>query len=140
MVTPRAATPMYYLVVNGATKWDDIAQLREHLPDGRSRSVTSTTTRCWRCRGPRRPALGAADCRGALVDARLHAGGTVFGELPARRRRSGYTGEDGFEISVSAEHAEALADALCAQPEVKPIGLGARDSLRLEAGLAALRP
>ncbi|HVI97808.1 MAG TPA: glycine cleavage T C-terminal barrel domain-containing protein [Sphingomonas sp.] len=49
--------------------------------------------------------------------------------------RSGYTGEDGFEISLPAAHAEALADALCGQPEVKPIGLGARDSLRLEADL-----
>jgi aminomethyltransferase len=49
--------------------------------------------------------------------------------------RSGYTGEDGFEISVPAGHAEALADRLIAQPEVAPIGLGARDSLRLEAGL-----
>jgi aminomethyltransferase len=49
--------------------------------------------------------------------------------------RSGYTGEDGFEISCSAADAEALARALLAQPEVSPIGLGARDSLRLEAGL-----
>src|SRR5881275_729754 len=49
--------------------------------------------------------------------------------------RSGYTGEDGFEISVPAAAAEAVAHALLAQPEVKPIGLGARDSLRLEAGL-----
>ena len=49
--------------------------------------------------------------------------------------RSGYTGEDGFEISVPAEHAEALAKALLASSEVLPIGLGARDSLRLEAGL-----
>ena len=49
--------------------------------------------------------------------------------------RSGYTGEDGFEISVHADHAEALARALLSQPEVKPIGLGARNSLRLEAGL-----
>ncbi len=49
--------------------------------------------------------------------------------------RSGYTGEDGFEISVHAAEAEALARALLAQPEVKPIGLGARNSLRLEAGL-----
>jgi aminomethyltransferase len=49
--------------------------------------------------------------------------------------RSGYTGEDGFEISVHASDAEALAKALLAQPEVKPIGLGARNSLRLEAGL-----
>jgi len=49
--------------------------------------------------------------------------------------RSGYTGEDGFEISVHATHAEALARALLNQPEVKAIGLGARNSLRLEAGL-----
>uniref|UniRef100_UPI003983B5F0 glycine cleavage T C-terminal barrel domain-containing protein n=1 Tax=Sphingorhabdus sp. TaxID=1902408 RepID=UPI003983B5F0 len=49
--------------------------------------------------------------------------------------RSGYTGEDGFEISVPATHAQKLADEICAQAEVKPIGLGARDSLRLEAGL-----
>ena len=49
--------------------------------------------------------------------------------------RSGYTGEDGFEISVPAVQAEALARALLAQPEVKPAGLGARDTLRLEAGL-----
>ncbi|MBL8308129.1 MAG: glycine cleavage system aminomethyltransferase GcvT [Rubrivivax sp.] len=49
--------------------------------------------------------------------------------------RSGYTGEDGYEISVPAEAAVALAEALLAQPEVKPAGLGARDTLRLEAGL-----
>jgi aminomethyltransferase len=49
--------------------------------------------------------------------------------------RSGYTGEDGFEISVPASDAEALARALLAQPEVRPAGLGARDTLRLEAGL-----
>ena len=49
--------------------------------------------------------------------------------------RSGYTGEDGFEISVHESQADALARALLAQPEVKPVGLGARNSLRLEAGL-----
>src|SRR5205823_11481662 len=49
--------------------------------------------------------------------------------------RSGYTGEDGFEISVPAEHAEALARLLLQDTDVLPIGLGARDSLRLEAGL-----
>jgi aminomethyltransferase len=49
--------------------------------------------------------------------------------------RSGYTGEDGFEISIAADHVEALASALCEDSSVMPIGLGARDSLRLEAGL-----
>jgi aminomethyltransferase len=49
--------------------------------------------------------------------------------------RSGYTGEDGFEISLPADHADAFARALLSQPEVKPVGLGARNSLRLEAGL-----
>ncbi|WP_236574366.1 glycine cleavage system aminomethyltransferase GcvT [Hydrogenophaga sp. PBL-H3] len=49
--------------------------------------------------------------------------------------RSGYTGEDGFEISVPGDRAEAFARALLAEPEVKPVGLGARNSLRLEAGL-----
>jgi aminomethyltransferase len=49
--------------------------------------------------------------------------------------RAGYTGEDGFEISLPGEAAAEVADLLCAEPEVKPIGLGARDSLRLEAGL-----
>jgi aminomethyltransferase len=60
-------------------------------------------------------------------------------ETPAYGRltitRSGYTGEDGFEILVRAEHAKPLAEALLAHDDVKPIGLGARDSLRLEAGL-----
>lgn len=58
---------------------------------------------------------------------------SAFGRLTITR--SGYTGEDGFEILVRAEHARALANALLAHSEVKPIGLGARDSLRLEAGL-----
>ncbi len=55
--------------------------------------------------------------------------------VPCLVSRSGYTGEDGFEISVPAERAEALAGALLDEPEVVPAGLGARDSLRLEAGL-----
>ncbi len=57
----------------------------------------------------------------------------AFGRITVTR--SGYTGEDGYEILVRAEQASALAEKLLAHPEVKPIGLGARDSLRLEAGL-----
>ena len=59
--------------------------------------------------------------------------GGVFG--PVSISRSGYTGEDGFEISVEADGAEALARRILSEPEVLPIGLGARDTLRLEAGL-----
>jgi aminomethyltransferase len=65
----------------------------------------------------------------------MEAAPYLWGERPLGISRSGYTGEDGFEISVHADDAGALAEALTAQPEVKPIGLGARDSLRLEAGL-----
>jgi aminomethyltransferase len=57
------------------------------------------------------------------------------GEIPCIITRSGYTGEDGYEISIAAEDAEKLARLLLAEPEVRPAGLGARDSLRLEAGL-----
>ena len=63
-----------------------------------------------------------------------HRSVTLMG-APCLISRSGYTGEDGFEISVPTEKAEALARLLLAQPEVAPIGLGARNSLRLEAGL-----
>src|SRR5690606_28810389 len=58
-----------------------------------------------------------------------------WGEIELVIARAGYTGEDGFEILVAAEHAKTLWDALLADERVKPIGLGARDSLRLEAGL-----
>src|SRR5262249_44149089 len=65
-----------------------------------------------------------------MMGANVHVGG-----IDCHVSRSGYTGEDGFEISVAAERAEDLARLLLAQGGVEPIGLGARDSLRLEAGL-----
>lgn len=66
----------------------------------------------------------------------MEVNNTLFdGTIPVSVSRSGYTGEDGFEIYFSATHAELVARGLLAEPEVKPIGLGARDSLRLEAGL-----
>ena len=124
-----------FLVVNAACKADDEAHLRAHLSDicdhraaGRSR----------------------AD-RAAGAEGRIGAGETLprssprcASWMPVRARsmgidcfvsRSGYTGEDGFEISVPAEQAEALAMRCWTIRDVLPIGLGARDSLRLEAGL-----
>jgi aminomethyltransferase len=126
-----------YVVVNGATKWDDIAFLREHLPDAVTLNHLDDRA-LLALQGPK--AFAALD-RVATGEYPLSAltfmrGGpfTLLG-ADAWISRSGYTGEDGFEISLPAWSADAVADALCAQPEVKPIGLGARDSLRLEAGL-----
>ena len=65
----------------------------------------------------------------------MGVGAIDIGGIPCLVSRSGYTGEDGFEISVPADRAEAFADRCWQQPEVAPAGLGARDSLRLEAGL-----
>ncbi len=130
------------MVVNGATKWDDIGHLREGLPD----AITLThfdEQALLALQGPR-----AAEALGRIGVQPLEEGGTALADLRFMRgdiygwngirlgiSRSGYTGEDGFEISLPAGSAVALADALCALEAVKPVGLGARDSLRLEAGL-----
>ena len=127
--------PAFYLVVNGATKWDDIAHLREHLPD--EVELTHLEDQALLAlQGPNAAsALGRA-IRGVPKQIDFMQSMTYdFGELPLRISRCGYTGEDGFEISVPAEQAEVLAGRLCAEIEVRPAGLGARDSLRLEAGL-----
>jgi len=140
MVTNRSHE--FYLVVNGATKWDDIGHLREHLPDDVTLNHLAEHA-LLALQGPEAAvALGrlaltpAFQGMPALDELGFMQAGPFFWEgRPLGVGRSGYTGEDGFEISVRAEHVAALADALCAQTEVKPIGLGARDSLRLEAGL-----
>ena len=125
----------YYLVVNGATKWDDIAHLREHLDD--DVTLTHLEDRALiALQGPNAATALNRVMRNVIddmvfMDSVCHD----FGEWPLRITRSGYTGEDGFEISVPAEFAESLCDRLCAEIEVRPVGLGARDSLRLEAGL-----
>ena len=135
-VTPNGAdVPEYYLVVNGATKWDDIAFLREHLPD--AITLTHIDDRgLLALQGPQAAAVldrrfpDTADTlkfmQGTSRDWKGHAIGIA---------RSGYTGEDGFELSVPVDALPAFADAFVADDAVRPIGLGARDSLRLEAGL-----
>ena len=122
------------IVVNGAVKWDDIGYLREHLPD----NITLNHNEDYGLLALQGPKAVTALAR--LVP---EAAGLVFMQaMPATWdghaigiSRSGYTGEDGFEISLPNAALAAFADALCAMVEVKPIGLGARDSLRLEAGL-----
>ncbi|MEJ5863866.1 glycine cleavage system aminomethyltransferase GcvT [Pseudomonas farsensis] len=124
-----------FLVVNAACKDQDLAHLREHLAE--------------RCEilplFEQRALLALQGPAAATVLQRLapEVASMTFMQLRAINllghdcyvSRSGYTGEDGYEISVPTDAAEALARRLLAEPEVQPIGLGARDSLRLEAGL-----
>jgi aminomethyltransferase len=140
MVTNRGDE--FYVVVNGATKWEDIGHLREHLPDEITLNHLDEHA-LLALQGPKAAeALGrlglkpAFDGTPELSDLRfMQAAPFYWEDRPLGVSRSGYTGEDGFEISVRSEDVAAFADALCAQAEVRPIGLGARDSLRLEAGL-----
>ena len=126
-----------YMVVNGAVKAGDIEHMRAHLPS--AITLTHMTERALLAlQGPE--AFAALERvttgRWPLSALTFMMGGPYeIDGIDAFITRSGYTGEDGFEISVDASQVERVANILCAQPEVKPIGLGARDSLRLEAGL-----
>jgi aminomethyltransferase len=126
-----------YLVVNGATKWDDLGTLREALPD----DITIHHMDEHALLALQGPKAADALARHATGEYPLSALTFMkFGRFKLAGHdvtiaRAGYTGEDGFEISLPADAAAEVADLLCAEPEVKPIGLGARDSLRLEAGL-----
>ncbi len=132
--SPFEAENGYYMVVNGATKWEDIGHLREYLPDEVTLSHLYEQA-LLALQGPEAVTALSRLAPGVAELTFMTAGAFTIAGVDCWVSRSGYTGEDGFEISVPAGDAETLADALCAQPEVKPIGLGARDSLRLEAGL-----
>ncbi len=126
-----------YLVVNGATKWDDMGTLREALPDGITLNHLDDRA-LLALQGPKAADALARHVRGeypltALTFMRF--GRFTIAGHDVTIARAGYTGEDGFEISLPADATAEVADLLCGEPEVKPIGLGARDSLRLEAGL-----
>ncbi|MDQ0505496.1 glycine cleavage system aminomethyltransferase GcvT [Xanthobacter agilis] len=122
------------LVVNAACKAADFAHIAGHLPAGVT--LTPLLDRALvALQGPQAAAALARHCPDATGLTFMEAGPAVFDGLPIHLSRSGYTGEDGFEISLAASDAPQLWAALLAEPEVKPIGLGARDSLRLEAGL-----
>jgi aminomethyltransferase len=134
MFTHLAGEKDLYLVVNGATKEGDFAYMAEKL-----KSVATLTPK------PERALLALQGPAAGKVLEKLSPGidtmifmqvrrATVAG-CPAIVSRSGYTGEDGFEISLEDKDVEKVARALLADPDVLPIGLAARDSLRLEAGL-----
>jgi aminomethyltransferase len=123
-----------FLVVNASRRDDDFAHIAANMPAG-VRLHPHEDRALLALQGP---AAAAVMARIGPDAARLPFMGvasvTLVG-IPCLVSRSGYTGEDGFEISVPADRAEALAQRLVAEPEVAPAGLGARDSLRLEAGL-----
>lgn len=122
------------LVVNAARTNVDYRHLRERLPrsvrleprDGRALLALQ---------GPRAAEIMARYCPTSVDMGFMSEQDVEFDGIACTISRAGYTGEDGFEISVPGKDAEAIARALLADPQVLPIGLGARDSLRLEAGL-----
>jgi aminomethyltransferase len=123
----------FYIVVNGATKYGDIDYMRVRLGDVMIDHMREQALLA--LQGPR-----AAEVLDAAVPGVANLGFMEGGPFRAFGHalwisRSGYTGEDGFEISIPAIAAETFADWMVADQRVKPIGLGARDSLRLEAGL-----
>jgi aminomethyltransferase len=124
----------FYVVVNGATKHGDIAFMERRLPpdvhiDHMKQQALLAL------QGPRAAEVLETIVPGVSDLAFMQAAPFDWSGHKLWISRSGYTGEDGFEISVPASAAAELADAIAAHELVKPIGLGARDSLRLEAGL-----
>jgi len=122
------------LVVNAACKNQDIAHLRAHMPASVTVDVLADRALI-ALQGPQAEVALATLVPGVTQMTFMQATGFVWQGHDLWISRSGYTGEDGYEISVPDGAVEALARALLADDRVKPIGLGARDSLRLEAGL-----
>ena len=127
-----------FVIVNGACKLADIALLQTKI-GARCQVIPMPEMALLALQGPQ--AVNALSAIAPGVEKLVFMTGGRFtlqtdsAQCEIFVTRSGYTGEDGFEISVHASQAEALALALLAQPNVKPAGLGARNSLRLEAGL-----
>jgi aminomethyltransferase len=123
-----------FLVVNAACKAEDEALLRSHLSD--LCVIEPLPDRALiALQGPKAESVLAKFCAEIPAMRFMDAGPRRVGGIQCFVSRSGYTGEDGFEISVPAEAAGRLARDLLADGDVLPVGLGARDSLRLEAGL-----
>src|ERR1700710_1107396 len=123
-----------FLVVNAACKAEDEAHLRAHL--SAACVIDSVSDRALvALQGPKAESALAKLCADVAAMRFMDAGPRKVAGIDAFVSRSGYTGEDGFEISVPADRAEELVTTLLENADVLPIGLGARDSLRLEAGL-----
>lgn len=123
----------FYLVVNAACKEQDIAHLQAHLGD--RLTIEPLDRGLLALQGPSAHLVMQRICPAACEMVFMQHGRFQVADQEVWISRSGYTGEDGFEISVAADATEAFAERLLSEPEVEAIGLGARDSLRLEAGL-----
>ncbi len=131
-----------FVIVNGACKVNDIAHIKSRI-GSRCEVIPMPQMALMALQGPQAVSVMRRLCPG--IEKLVFMTGGAFSiacsgagahqHIECFVTRSGYTGEDGFEISVHEMQAEALARALLAQPEVRPVGLGARNSLRLEAGL-----
>ncbi|MFG1358732.1 glycine cleavage system aminomethyltransferase GcvT [Xanthobacter pseudotagetidis] len=122
------------LVVNAARKEVDFAHIAARLPSSVRLDVVEDRALI-ALQGPEAAMVMERHCPDALLLGFMEASVLLVDDFPMQVSRSGYTGEDGFEISLPALEAPILWARLMAEPEVKTIGLGARDSLRLEAGL-----
>ncbi len=123
-----------FVVVNAGCKQADIAHMRKHLGD--RVDVTYLEDRALLAlQGPKAEKVLTELWAGLYAMKFMDVREVALHDIPAIVSRSGYSGEDGFEISVPANKAEELARILLDHPDCEPIGLGARDSLRLEAGL-----
>ncbi len=132
-LAPHAAGEKLFLVVNAACKQADFAHLRAKLPDLRLEILEDHALLA--LQGPAAAAALERHVPGVSGLGFMAHGFFSWRGEEIGVSRSGYTGEDGFEISLSAEAARPLADQLLLEDDVEPIGLGARNSLRLEAGL-----
>jgi aminomethyltransferase len=123
-----------FVVVNAACKEQDIAHMKKHL-SGRCKVEELADRALLALQGPGAAAVMSRLAPGVEKMVFMNTAKVTLVGVECFISRSGYTGEDGYEISVPNDKAVELAKLLLAQPEVAPIGLGARDSLRLEAGL-----
>ncbi len=123
-----------FLVVNAATKADDFAHIAAQTA-GRGDLEIIADRALLALQGPAAKDVMARLCPAACEMVFMQCGSFQLEGVDVLISRSGYTGEDGFEISIPAKDSEKIAKRLLAEEEVEPIGLGARDSLRLEAGL-----
>lgn len=133
LIIARWANNVFFIVVNAACKHADITHLKNHLAECEVEYLSDRALLA--LQGPKAADVMARLNPEACKLTFMQSAQFTINNIDCFVSRSGYTGEDGFEISVPAEYATNFAQQLLAQPEVEPIGLGARDSLRLEAGL-----